>query len=157
MFANMAAAATRYAIRQRSETAASTAAIPKNGKRYRSWTRVGRTKKAIASTASPTSIVIRSGRRATSHITIAAATRKSTAPTIDAGNAPTIIPGVHDCVLAGQLARTQSPIRRSPEGIGLIVESQIHVLVRARLSSPPPPPARVSRAHGLNAFTVRYG
>ena len=64
------------------------AASPKNGNRYRSWTRVGAAKKARASTLTPTRIVRRSGWRATTQATTAAVPRSRAAPTSAAGTGP---------------------------------------------------------------------
>src|SRR5690349_17667885 len=88
MLRNVATAAIRYATDHRHETAARIAASPKNGNRYRSWTRVGAAKNASASTLTPTRIVSRSGLRATAHATSAAVPRSRIAPSAPAGIGP---------------------------------------------------------------------
>ena len=66
-------------------------------------------------------------------------------------------PTGHDVVLSGQLQMTQSPIRKSPGGDGEMVASQTQVRVSAMLWSWPSDAAWMTSAHGLNAFTDRYG
>ena len=100
---------------------------------------------------------MRSGRRATSHTTMAAAITNSADPTRAAGNAPMSMPGSQVCVLAGQLQISQSPIRKSPAGEAAIVESHTHDRLRAMLCSLPAAVVWMTRAHGLKAFTDRYG
>src|SRR4051812_39295521 len=85
MFRNDATLTATYAATQRDETAARTTPIATNGNRYRSWTRVGRTKNARARTASPTRIVRLSGLRATTYVTRGTAGRGATAPTTPGG------------------------------------------------------------------------
>ena len=113
MLRNVAMPATTYAIRQRIENANRIAARPKNGNRYRSWTRVGTAKKASASTHTPTRIVSRSGRRATTQATIAAGPAAATAPTSAAGTAP----------IAPQAAASgigESGIHRAPPAVATL-------------------------------------
>ena len=89
MLRNVATPAAMYAIRQRHEKASRIAARPKNGNRYRSWTRVGTAKNARARTLTPTRIVSLSGRRATSTGTTAnSRSPRAMPPTRTAGNGP---------------------------------------------------------------------
>src|SRR3954471_10891652 len=85
MFRNDATLTATYAATQRDETAARTTPIATNGNRYRSWTRVGRTKNARARTASPTRIVRLSGLRATTYVTSATTARSAIDPTTTGG------------------------------------------------------------------------
>src|SRR3954463_819782 len=85
MFRNDATLTATYAATQRHETAASTTPMATNGNRYRSWTRVGRTKNARARTASPTRIVRLSGLRATTYVTSATTARSAIDPTTTGG------------------------------------------------------------------------
>src|SRR5262249_26275268 len=66
-------------------------------------------------------------------------------------------PSAHDWVLAGQLHRTRSPILNWPAAVGAMVESQTHDRVSATLWSTPSLFVWVTSAHGLKAFTDRYG
>src|SRR3954453_19217760 len=99
MFRNDATLTATYAATQRHETAARTTPIATNGNRYRSWTRVGRTKNARARTASPTRIVRLSGLRATTYVTSATTARSVIDPPTTGG-----IPGTHATAGAGPAA-----------------------------------------------------
>ena len=72
-------------MRQRIDAAARIAPSPMNGNRYRSWTRVGRMKKAIARIVTPTSSACGVGRRARAMQTRTNAAASRSAPTNTAG------------------------------------------------------------------------
>ena len=91
MFRNVVTDRTMYTTSQRTENAARIAPIAMNGNRYRSWTRVGRMKNAIARIVTPVRITSGVGRRATSSDTIRnAAASSRAAPTTTAGIGPNI-------------------------------------------------------------------
>ncbi len=108
-----------------------------NGKRYRSWTRVGRMKNATARIATPVRIVRGVGRRATARQTTRNAAIRRAPPTTTAGNGPII-------TAAGQAGLP---------GFGFaITTSQTQLPLAAT-----PLPASDASAHGLYVLTLAYG
>src|SRR6185369_1637662 len=108
-----------------------------NGNRYRSWTRVGSRKKAIARIVTPVRITSGLGRRATRSDTITNAAMRSAAPTRTAGIGPTV-------TAWGQKVPPAAGVR--------MTESQAQLPFAAR----PEPPIDAS-AQGLYALTLAYG
>src|SRR5438045_5671849 len=119
MLRNVVRDRTRYAIRHRTETAARMAPTATKGNRYRSWTRVGRMKNAIARIVTPVRITSGVGRRATSNDTITNAASSSKPPTMTAGTGPIITACGQDALPAGGLRMTEShaqvPLAATPE------------------------------------------
>ncbi len=105
------------------------APIAMNGNRYRSWTRVGRMKNAIARIVTPVRMTSGVGRRATSSDTIRNAAARSRAPTTTAGIGPII-------TACGQ--------KVPPAWGAVMTESQAQLPFAAR-----PLPSIEARAHGL--------
>ena len=119
MLRNVVSDRTRYAIRQRTEIAARIAPTATKGNRYRSWTRVGRMKNAIARIVTPVRITRGVGRRATSSDTITNAANSSTPPTMTAGNGPINTAWGQNALPGGGFRMTEShaqlPFAATPE------------------------------------------
>ena len=62
-----------------------------------------------------------------------------------------VLPGLASCGI------TNGPMRNSEGGVATITESQTHVRPSAMLCSRPSAVLLMNTAHGLKAFTDRYG